>query len=144
MIIRDPLNHLNIDIIELKNLLSQMEDWEDWHEIRDNIFKLKEWRHAEVEIMEMQKKRTIEKRGGCVWKALANPIKVSAQIEYLYEICQEMAFKKFEMDAYQENIENINDFGKHCVACNVYTETSTIYKCPFCGRKLFLFPLNNI
>lgn len=143
MVIRDHHNHLNIDTLVLKKYLEKMTKWEDWYEMCDMIFKVKTWKHTDVDIMERQKERIIEERGGCSWKPLANPVVIDKNIEYLYEICREMAFKKFETEAYYENLSDTKNFGKQCVVCDIYTEESKIKKCPFCGKKLFLWFLRN-
>lgn len=142
IVIQDQINHLYINIPDLRDKLKQMESWNDWDAIED-VFKPGTWKFADIEETIKQKNRVIPDKGGCMWKPLASSVEVDKRIEYLYEICLEMAFKKFEPEAYRENVNNKTDFGKYCVTCNIYTPELNIYQCPFCGRKLFLFPLDN-
>lgn len=144
MVIKDHRNHISIDITRLKKELSSMENWDDWYAISDDIFNIKNWEYAEIESMHKDKQRTIKRQNDCIWFPLANTTTTDKKIEYLYEICQEMAFKKFEPGAYNEKSIDTKHYGKYCVICDIYTEESDIYLCPFCGKKLFLWNLTQV
>lgn len=75
------------------------------------------------------------------WYPLADRPKVSDEIVYLYAICQQMAFRK--LDDYRQEDDTETEFGYLCRICLRVAEKTKERYCPFCGRKLFAFPIDN-
>lgn len=144
MIIRDQVNHLSIDTEEMEERLNQITEWQEWHDLEKSLFKLGEWQWADIETMEAQKQRDRITLNGREWIPLADPCNVNREISYLYEMASLYVFEKLEPEAYAENLSRKEEYGKECSFCLRYTRDFDVENCPFCGRKLALWPLMNL
>ena len=141
MIFEDSKNNLRIDTKYLKNLLENIRDDDDWYKIENEVFKIREWEYSDIDECEQQKARPDIIIDGTRWYPLADRPKVSDEIVYLHAICQQMAFRK--LDDYRQEDDTETEFGYLCRICLRAAEKTKERYCPFCGRKLFAFPIDN-
>ncbi|MCX4024711.1 DUF3969 family protein [Endozoicomonas sp. SM1973] len=139
---QNTMTKISVNQNTLDQLFLKISTWEDWIEIEKRIFKLNCWSERNIsEINNILKSEPI-KIDGAYWFPVPNQYDVSETIEFLYEKYQQMAFKKIEPEAYEENMKNISEYGKRCVFCEKYAKEYFGDMCPACGSELLWLPLN--
>ena len=130
------------NICELKCRMKKIKNWDDWYLIENEIFKIRAWKEKELDdfCTEMENRKEFYEDGH-LWKPLFDNYDIDANTKYLYEYCREYAFRKLEIEAYNENIINFKKYGKKCAKCDIYTEDYNVSKCPICRKKLLMIRL---
>lgn len=130
--------------INLKNVIDKINNWEDWKKVQIEIFHVDKWKEASIEMMEESSKRENLFFDGVVWEPFTDPYDVSSELKFIYEKIRLEVFKKLEPDAAKENEKHPEWYGKQCIFCKVVTEEYYSKKiCPFCGKELLPWTLNN-
>lgn len=142
--IKDQTNYLNINKEKLEEKLSQITEWEEWHNLKESLFRRSEWKEADIETMEAQGQRDNIVIDGHEWMPLVDPYDVDREISYLYEVARHYVFEKLEPEGHAYNLSRKEEFGKECSFCLRYTEDFEVENCPFCDRKLLPISLENL
>lgn len=128
---------------ELEEKLSQITDWQEWYDLEKSLFKLGEWKEADIETMEAWGQRETIMLDGHEWMPFVSPYDIDREILYLHEMASWYVFEKLEPEAQAENLSKKEKYGKECNYCLRYTRDFDVENCPFCGRKLSLVYLGN-
>ena len=103
---------------------------------KKSLFKLEEWKEADVETIEAWGQRETIVLDGREWMPFVDYYDDNREILYLHEIASLYVFEKLNPKAYAENLSRKEEYGKQCRFCLRYTKDFEVENCPFCGRKL--------
>ncbi len=143
MVDKEQVNHLCINKEELEEKLSQITEWQEWYDLEKSLFKLGEWKEADIETLEAREQRETIVLDGHEWMPIVDLYDDNREMIYLHEIASYYVFEKLEPEANAENLSRKEEYGKQCRFCLRYTIDFEVENCPFCGRKLTPVYLEN-
>ncbi len=97
---REQVNNLSINKEELEEKLSQITEWQEWYDLEKSLFKLGEWKEADIETLEARGRRETIVLDDHEWMPIVDLYDDNREMIYLHEMASWYIFEKLEPEAH--------------------------------------------